>query len=370
MNLRHSNFWAEQMKKTPFVELEKIPGDPVYHAEGNVLIHTQMVLAELENMSEFKDLSESEQVILRLAALFHDTGKQTTWQEIDGRVSYQGHSRESAKIFYQYLWKAGYDNITVEERKQVSGLIFCHSWPPNLLSGTKQAKSYPPEAHIINSSQHCKNNLLQMLAKADMLGRVSKINTSDRLAIIELYGTTAKDLNCLMTQYKFNNKHARYKFLNSISGNWQYQAFDDTKMTLHLIMGVPGSGKTTYRTANFGNLPYISLDEIRIELGLPPGESTHKTLVPAYERFRSILRKHTNCVWDAVNVRYDIRRQILSLAHSYGAKTKIHFIDEDSQACHKGNKSRDARIPDRIVDSIAHSMQLAKQSESHELLWL
>jgi len=362
-------YWLETLSEPPFIGLGETPGDPIFHAEGNVLIHTKMVLEELKKLPEFKDLNESDQLVLRLAALFHDTGKQSCWVNIDGRISYAGHSRESNKIFYSYFWENGYNNITLEERRQVHGLIACHSWPPNLFNGTKVVKDYPPEAHVIHSSQYCRNDLLHLLSKADMLGRTSKIDKKGSIAAVDLYRDLSKELNCLSAPYKFDNDHARYKFLNDPNGNFNYQAFDDTKMVLHMMMGVPGSGKSTYRTKVLGSLPCISLDEIRIELGLPPGESTHRTLVPAYERFREILREHKDCVWDAVNVRFDIRQQVFSLARQYGAKTIIHFVDKDKEACHKGNKNREAKTPDYVVDGIAATMQMPKLSESHQFDW-
>ena len=362
--------WKKELENEPFSALKEVPGDPIFHAEGNVLVHTEMVLDQLEKLQEFKELPQQDQKTVYIAALFHDTGKQNSWQTVEGRVSYPGHSRESNKIFYNYFWHQGYKNLDLESRKLIHGLIACHSWPPNLFNGTKAEKNYPAEAQVIHSSQYCRNDLLHILAKADMLGRISKINIENSLAAIDLYLDIAKALNCLKTPYKFDNEHARYKFLNDHQGNWGYQAYDDTKMNFHMLMGVPGSGKTTYRKKHFSLLPCISLDELRIELGLPPGESTHLTLVPAYARFREILRKHTDCVWDAVNVRFDIRQQVLNLARQYGAKTYLHFVDADSYTCHKGNNNRDAKTPPYIVDSIAHSMQLPKLSETHTLNWL
>src|SRR4051812_45894234 len=54
--------------------------DSGWHAEGDVWTHTSMVAAELERLSGWENLGESDRAKLTFAALFHDVGKPATTQ--------------------------------------------------------------------------------------------------------------------------------------------------------------------------------------------------------------------------------------------------------------------------------------------------
>jgi putative nucleotidyltransferase with HDIG domain len=77
--------------------MAQVPQDAHHHAEGNVAIHTQMVLEALEQESAFRQMNTQEQEILRAAALLHDVEKySTTVTEPDGRITAHGHARKGA----------------------------------------------------------------------------------------------------------------------------------------------------------------------------------------------------------------------------------------------------------------------------------
>ena len=71
-------------------ELKNTEHDSIWHSEGNVDIHTNMVLTEVYKLiyQEYEDLDIENKKILILAAVFHDIGKAITTQivEIDGKT--------------------------------------------------------------------------------------------------------------------------------------------------------------------------------------------------------------------------------------------------------------------------------------------
>ncbi len=74
------------------------PQDPVHHAEGNVAVHTQMVLAALQEMPEYAALDEQSREVLWAAALLHDVEKRsTTVTGEEGRISSPGHAKKGRK---------------------------------------------------------------------------------------------------------------------------------------------------------------------------------------------------------------------------------------------------------------------------------
>ncbi len=80
--------------------LEPCPQDPIHHAEGNVWIHTRMVLETLWTMPGWCELPDFERHAVYLACLLHDVAKPaTTRVEEDGRVTAKGHSRRGEVMF-------------------------------------------------------------------------------------------------------------------------------------------------------------------------------------------------------------------------------------------------------------------------------
>ena len=91
--------WAELQEQFGWVrDMDGVPQDPIYHAEGDVAVHTRMVLAALEALPEYQALAPQEQEILWAAALLHDVEKRsTTVIEDDGRITSAGHAKKGAQ---------------------------------------------------------------------------------------------------------------------------------------------------------------------------------------------------------------------------------------------------------------------------------
>lgn len=95
---------VEMLNRLPKEVGEKLKAteqNPIYHAEGNVYIHTQMVYEEVEKL--YPDDTE-----MLVAAVFHDLGKiDTTFLKTkkDGttKISSDGHEFTSLKYLDLYL---------------------------------------------------------------------------------------------------------------------------------------------------------------------------------------------------------------------------------------------------------------------------
>ncbi|MBN9417440.1 MAG: HD domain-containing protein [Candidatus Eremiobacteraeota bacterium] len=66
--------------------------EPEYHPEGDVWVHTLMVLDQTARLGAPED-----RLVLGLAALLHDLGKPSTTVREDGRISAHGHERAGLK---------------------------------------------------------------------------------------------------------------------------------------------------------------------------------------------------------------------------------------------------------------------------------
>src|SRR5438552_777246 len=100
-----------------FEAMARCPQDPIWHAEGDVLIHTQMVidaaLSEIEAATDLSpnlppDLPRSLRQSIYLAALLHDVGKpSTTYTSEGGRVVSPGHSKAGLPLARSILYRLG-----------------------------------------------------------------------------------------------------------------------------------------------------------------------------------------------------------------------------------------------------------------------
>ncbi|MCA8969718.1 MAG: CCA tRNA nucleotidyltransferase [Planctomycetes bacterium] len=75
-------------------ELAEVPQPPEYHPEGDVLRHTALVLACLEEPVDPR---------LAWAAVFHDIGKRDTLEFAEDRIRFHGHDRISAARAHAWL---------------------------------------------------------------------------------------------------------------------------------------------------------------------------------------------------------------------------------------------------------------------------
>lgn len=90
---QHLVWMAQSNKLDPELAiLSSIPQDKNNHPEGNVFIHTIMVMDQAVEISHREGLSEFEHAVLVLSAMCHDLGKATHTQiHEDGRITAFGH---------------------------------------------------------------------------------------------------------------------------------------------------------------------------------------------------------------------------------------------------------------------------------------
>ncbi|QYS85484.1 hypothetical protein JJC03_09625 [Flavobacterium oreochromis] len=90
----YNNWQALENEFIWVAEMKEVPQDPIHHAEGNVAIHTQMVLKAMQELPEFVALAKNEQAFLLAAALAHDIEKRSTTVIENGRVQSPGHAKK------------------------------------------------------------------------------------------------------------------------------------------------------------------------------------------------------------------------------------------------------------------------------------
>lgn len=143
-----------------------VPQDPEWHPEGDVFVHTRLVIDRARELID--DLPYAKQVTVMLAALAHDFGKPATTEFIEGRLRSRGHEEAGvapAATFLDRLKIHTLDGYDV--RAQVIALVREHLKPGEFYKKREEVG----DGAFRRLARRCELDLLYRVAKADSLGR-------------------------------------------------------------------------------------------------------------------------------------------------------------------------------------------------------
>ena len=120
-------------------EMNVVPQDTRYHAEGSVAEHTRMVLEALQQSSAYQTLCTLEKEIIWTSALLHDVEKRSTSvDEGEGRVSAKGHARKGEYTTRTILYRDCPAPFHI--REQIASLVRYHGLPVWLMEKSDSVK--------------------------------------------------------------------------------------------------------------------------------------------------------------------------------------------------------------------------------------
>ena len=143
-----------------------VPQDPEWHPEGDVFVHTKLVIDRARELID--DLSYPRQVTVMLAALAHDFGKPPTTQFLEGRWRSRGHEEAGVPPTESFLDRINMHTIDgYDVRGQVIALVREHLKPGEFYKKRDEVG----EGAFRRLARRCEPSLLYRVAKADSLGR-------------------------------------------------------------------------------------------------------------------------------------------------------------------------------------------------------
>ena len=369
--------------------LRTTPQDPEWHAEGDVHVHTQMVLDELYRAFDQGglELSAETQRVLVLGALFHDVAKVWTTRrsEIRGveRVVAPHHEAQGRSTIAPVLVETG---LSWDAIWQVMGIVGCHQEPKRLVVKDKPAGDYKALARRVDPF------LVSFFERADMRGR-----TCSDLPL-QLEHLDWFDLG--MAEYapsgwleswrawfsdRLSNRSTAVRdrvFGEAIRAaeagrvntpeEAEFLAYQerDEPPQLVVLCGPSGSGKTTFIKNHLPDYEVVSMDDLREELA---GERSDQSLngavrQAAQAQLKAALRPGRKVVWDATSLRRDQRAMICELGFTYRALVTLvtfHLTQDEYSA---RNKVREHAVPQRVLDNQLLRWEYPDVQEAHRLL--
>lgn len=143
-----------------------VPQEPEWHPEGDVDVHTMMVIDEARKLID--ELDHARQVTVMLGALAHDLGKPPTTEFIDGRTRSRGHDEAGVPLSLSFLDTLGMFTLDgFDVRNQVVQLVRYHLKPGEYY----KAKTPVGDGAFRRLARKVESDLLYRVAKADSLGR-------------------------------------------------------------------------------------------------------------------------------------------------------------------------------------------------------
>lgn len=369
-------------------DLKKTPQDPGWHAEGDVHIHTGMVLNELYQLlaNEAAYLNGQQRQSLILAAIFHDVGKtrNTRKMTIRGqqRIGSPDHEAKGRSYLAFQLMKLP---LPISVIWTVLGLVGEHQMPKMLVVQNMDLGAF------IALSRRADLALLYWLERSDMQGRIGEAipqqlqYLEQYRQLCEAYGLwhqpfSSDQLDLLIAHESTNAQ----RYLKSLvvetmqrgtcaslkSAIAKLSRHKDEHAHLILLCGPSGIGKSRYVARHCHDMSVISLDAIREELWGDRACQDNPPVVvaTAQERLKQYLREKRTVVWDATNLRQDYRKPLYAMARDQHALITLVIFLAPETVIYSGNSDRTHAVPKAVVAAQIAKYQFPRVSDAHHVV--
>jgi tRNA nucleotidyltransferase (CCA-adding enzyme) len=149
------------------------PQEPEWHPEGDVWVHTLMVIDRAREANH--DLDRGRLAAIMLGAVSHDFGKPATTSTIDGRIRSLGHEEAGVEPASRFLDRLNVHTLDgFDVRAQVLGLTAHHLKPGAFYKVRDELR----DGAFRRLALKVDLELLARLARADCLGRTGTFDCS------------------------------------------------------------------------------------------------------------------------------------------------------------------------------------------------
>lgn len=344
---------------------------PLWHKEGDVWTHTQMVCEELAGMSFFRALPITQRQEVFLAALLHDIGKIRCTRMEGGEWTSPNHAIVGARMAREWLWKRyglSGSKQACTFRETVCWLIRYHAVPTHILTQKNPEQRLIRIAANGELAEDFSLELLCLLSAADVRGRITE-RKQESLEIVELCAETAKDAGCLKKPLFFSTESAKYAYLSGRIVQPELEWYDDTWGEVILLSGLPGTGKDTWIQKYQKEYPMVSLDEFRKQMHISPKEAQGAVIHAAKEQAMEYLRKKQRFVWNATNITALIREKQVRLFERYHASVRIVFLETKWEEGIRRNQQRIQEVPEQVMDDMLRNLVPPERGEAQYVEW-
>lgn len=138
----------------------------------------------------------------------------------------------------------------------------------------------------------------------------------------------------------------------------------NNSLQMIILIGIPASGKSTFYTQNFSNLPRVSKDLMRKKKTKTKDEQQKQLIIEN-------LSKNKSVVIDNNNESKEIRKPLIEMAKKFNAKVIGYYFQSNVKECLERNKKRSgkARVPDFVIFIKKKALQKPSYDEGFDELY-
>lgn len=330
--------------------------NPRYHAEGDVLAHTKMVLRKFFEMKDGLGLSPEEEQILYWAALLHDTGKTKTTVFEGDRWKSPGHEQAGLPIARNILLSRS--ELSPEAMRKVLDLVRWHGVP---LYWSRQQRSLDELKQLGTQTDL---RLLAIFASIDFAGRICEDAERTRKQIEHF-----RQITVPKAEYEFGKfDHLLNRFagwnLRHKNAVWKAIRMRDTRLLEKLIeapqidspttfgkkviltVGPPLSGKTTWLADRYGEHFRVSLDEHGVDESLLESKYAFDRKLIEFKHFLTIyLNRYRTVVLDGRNIQSDFRARLVEMIRGLNVEIEYLVFESSLDELLERNKRLERPLP-------------------------
>jgi putative nucleotidyltransferase with HDIG domain len=378
LNLEPVNLFDYSHEQFPiFADLEKTMQSPKWHSEGNVLIHTNMVMEKALALAKQFD-NKQVGINVYLGGLLHDFGKpETTIVTADGKYPAHGHEGAGVWRAREFL-REHFPMFGYARREWILSLVEYHGHPKRM------AKDGSDDLRFNKLSLEVDTEEVYNVEVADFTGRIGE-SADTALQYLEDFKRKCEELDIWGKPYLIPNtqdlSHLAYKMIlwNVLNSGMKVDskrvpeiirlADKQPPFELRILIGAPGSGKTTYTDTLFPHVKKISMDDERARLGDIMDMSKNQEV---YElclgKLHEAMKARENVIWDATSVSRKLRKNLINTARKYGAHVSMVVFDLPLEEILRRNTSRERVVPESVVIDYYKRLQSPKPYEYDRLL--
>lgn len=353
-----------------FRDMKGVSQDKIWHAEGDVFVHTKMVAEALVSHEDFQELSEQDKHIMFAVAMLHDVEKRSTTVEEEivengvkrMAITSRNHAKKGEKTARRILYKD--IETPFEVREEICKLVRHHGSPIWAMD-KEDADKYTVEISLKCNTKH-----LALFAKADILGRIAK-DSGDMLARVELFEMLCNVNDCFGKPREFKSKLGRRYYFQNDDGWIDYEPYDEKDMTAYVMCALPGSGKDTYIKENFSDIPMLSLDELRRKRKVKRGDKKAEGHLyqDMKEMYKIHLRAGQDFVFNATNITKDLRGKVIKEFEEYKAKVVVVYVEVPYKTLLQQNHNREHKVPEDAVEDMIFGLDVPDATECYDVIY-
>jgi predicted kinase len=125
----------------------------------------------------------------------------------------------------------------------------------------------------------------------------------------------------------------------------------ETKNKITILIGISGSGKSTWVSKNAKSATYINADTIREELTGDPSDQTKNKEVfqEVFKRFKTACTKNKDIAVDNTSLTFDNRKSFYDLIPPDKFEIVLVYFKPNLEKALKQNKMRERQVPEDVI---------------------